>query len=90
MVQEDSTEIERAQKATLHIMLGEDYLSYKNALQSVILDTLESRRGQNCLKFTKKAAKHPKHHRWFKANTMNVNNKQEKTKYCKVAARTIR
>ena len=88
--QEDSTEIERVQKAALQIILGEDYLSYKNALQSVSLDTLESRRGQICLKFAKKAAKHPKHQQWFKTNTMNVNTRQEKTKYCKVAARTNR
>ena len=54
------------------------------------LDTLESRRGQICLKFAKKAAKHPKHQQWFKTNTMNVNTRQEKTKYCKVAARTNR
>ena len=88
--QENSIEIERVQKAALHIILGDNYLSYKNALQSVNLTSLESRREQICLKFARRASKHPKHNKWFKANTMNVNTRQEKTRYCEVVARTGR
>ena len=36
--------IERVQKAALHIILGDNYVSYRTALQSCNLTSLESRR----------------------------------------------
>ena len=62
---EESSDIERVQKAFLHIALGQAYLSYENALKISKLETLEYRRENLCLKFAKKAAKHPKHCHWF-------------------------
>ena len=86
ITQAERDEIERVQKCALHIVLDEDYLSYRNALKSVNLDSLENRRSKLCLKFAKKAAKHPKHKQWFKVKTVQKNTRQRKTKYCKVIA----
>ena len=35
ITQAEKDEIERVQKAALHIVLGNDYLSYRNALNTV-------------------------------------------------------
>ena len=82
--------IERVQKSALHIMLGEQYYSYKNALEVLSLETLDSRRNQLCLKFAKKCEKHDKFKNWFKLNNKNVNTRSEKLKYSQVQARLSR
>ena len=79
-------DIERVQKAALHIIMGENYVSYRTALQSCNLTSLESRREKLCVKFASRAAKHPKHSSWFKPNNIDVNTRQTKTKYCSVIA----
>ena len=84
--QADTMEIERVQKAALHIVLGPQYISYRNALKTLNLTSLDSRREKLCLKFANKAVKDPKHSQWFKLNTMEVNTRQEKLKYCTVIA----
>ena len=53
-------DIERVQKVGLHIILGDKYVSYRNALKSTDLQTLEARRDKLCLKFVKKAEKNGK------------------------------
>ena len=67
-----------------------DYTSYKNALKTLNLSSLDSRRDKLCLKFANKAVKNPKHNKWFKLNTIDVNTRQEKTKYCPVIAKKDR
>ena len=42
--------------------------SYKNALKTLNLSSLDSRRDKLCLKFANKAVKNPKHNKWFKLN----------------------
>ena len=86
ITQAERIEIERVQKAALHIVLGHEYTSYKNALKYFNLDSLDKRRDKLCLKFAKKAEKHPKFKKWFKVNKPNVNTRQEQTKYCEVIA----
>ena len=70
---DDNTDIERVQKCALHIILGKDYISYKNALQSFNLENLEARRTRLCLKFALKAEAHPKFRKWFQINTKTYN-----------------
>ena len=82
----ERTDIERVQKTAMHIILGEEYSDYRRALQTVGLDSLESRRTTLCLRFAKKAVKHPKHSSWFQLNTNTVNNRREKDKYYPVYA----
>ena len=86
----DRTDIERLQKAALHIILGEDYILYKNALKALNLLSLDNQRDKLCLKFAKKASKHPNHQKWFKLNNVDVNTRQDKTKYCNVFAKKNR
>ena len=61
LTQSDSIDIERVQKAALHIILGNKYSSYSSALKTTQLDSLAARREALCLKFSKKAVKHEKH-----------------------------
>ena len=66
LTQSDSIDIERVQKAALHIILGNKYTSYSSALKTAQLDSLAARREALWLKFSKKAIKHEKH--WFQMN----------------------
>ena len=88
--QADRMDIERVQKAALHIILGNEYNSYRTALKTLNLTSLDSRRDKLCLKFANKAVKDPKHNKWFKLNTVDVNTRQEKMKYCPVLAKKNR
>ena len=81
--------IERVQKVGLHIILGDQYESYKNALKTTNLESLETRREKLCLKFGKKAERNAKHMNWFKLKP-NVPTRQEDTKYWSTIARTGR
>ena len=90
LTQTESQDIERVQKNALHIVLDSDYLSYKNALNTVKLETLEQRRVKLSLKFARKAEKHPKFSKWFNLNEVNVNTRQSKPKYQEVKARLNR
>ena len=63
----DQIDIERIQKSAAHIILGSSYLSYKDALKTLNLESLKTRRDNLCLKFAKKAEKDKKFKHWFKA-----------------------
>ena len=65
---ENISEIERVQKTALHIMLGDRYVSYSNALRLSGLDKLSNRRRKLCLSFAKKSLKNNKFCNWFKPN----------------------
>ena len=68
LTKEDSLDIERVQKAFLHLALGSQYQNYESALERCNLATLESRRTKLCTTFAHKSAKHPKHKHWFEPN----------------------
>ena len=74
-------EIERIQKAFLHIALGTEYHSYKEALETAKLETLEHRRLKLCTTFAKKFAKHPKHRSWFKPENSATRTRNAKPKF---------
>ena len=63
--------IERVQKCSLRVILGEDYLDYHNALDFCKLKTLFERREERCLSFAKRCLKHPVHSRLFPLNPYN-------------------
>ena len=78
------------QKVALHIILGDQYESYRNALNMTNLVTLDARRDKLCLKFAhKKTEKNIKHKNWFKPK-QNVNTRHVDSKYCSTLARTNR
>ena len=65
----DSDKLERIQKISLRVILGEMYNSYNAALEMTGLQTLESRRTQRCLDFSLKCLKHPRNSRLFPVNS---------------------
>ena len=72
-------DIERVQKCALHIILGTEYSSYKNALYIVNMQTLEERRTQLCLNFALKSEANPKFRNWFQ-HTNSTYDTRKKTK----------
>ena len=65
LTKEDVVLLERVQKTALAIIIGSDYTGYKDALNSLNVETLEERREKLCLNFAKKAAKSEKWKHWF-------------------------
>ena len=65
LTSDDIDALERVQKTTCAIILGRNYRGYEDALKSLKLKSLESRREELCLKFAKKAAKSQKFDHWF-------------------------
>ena len=78
----ESNDIESVQKSFLHIVLGENYKGFKNALKICNLETFKERRQKLCLNLAKKAAKHPSHKKWFKLQETKQNTRSKKTTYC--------
>ena len=87
LTQSDSQDIERVQKTALHIMLGDSYVNYRNALDIVGLESLHERREALCMKFAKKAVKHSKHSNWFVPNVRQANTRLVQDKFCPVYAK---
>ena len=54
---EDSEDLERVQKSAMKIILKEEYLSYEQALEKLMLCKLSERREKMCLKFAKNCTK---------------------------------
>ena len=52
----------------LKIILGSEYKNYKNAMNSLELETLKERREQLCLDFARKCLKNPKMKHFFAPN----------------------
>ena len=86
----EQIDLERIQRSATHIILGEDFVSYKEALKSLELDTLKERRDRLCLNFGKKAEKHPKFQKWFKPAVYPQRTRQDKLKYCSVVSKHSR
>ena len=82
----EKQDLERIQKCAAHIILGADYTSYQDALETLQLDSLEHRRNSLALKFAIKAEKHNKFKAWFKPTTKSVNTRAKRFKYCDVKA----
>ena len=61
----NSIQIERVQKVACHIILGDKYETYDNALNIIGHDSLNTRRVQLCMTFAKKALKNPNYSNWF-------------------------
>ena len=86
----EQNDIERVQRSVAYIILGDNYLSYKDALKYLGLDSLNNRRDKLCLKFGRKAEKHEKFRKWFKPATYKQFTRQAKLKYCGVVSKHTR
>ena len=92
---QEKIQIERVQKCALYIILGVNYLSYTQALETLKCEKLEDRRIRLCKKFAWKASQHPKYQTWFCENepvlvNTRAKKKKEKIKYKSVETRTER
>ena len=82
-------ELERVQKSTFSIILGDQYRSYRSALKYLNMETLHTRRIKLCKKFAKKSSNSTKFSHWFKIRNRIFNTRQNQ-KYCQVFSRTAR
>ena len=64
----EKKQIERVQKAAFNIILGEEYISYDNALIILHSERLSLRRQTLSLSFGRKALNDPKYYSWFRVN----------------------
>ena len=60
LTKKERKDLERVQKAALRVILGDRYKSYKEALKTIKIDSLEERRQQICLKFAKQCLRNEK------------------------------
>ena len=65
---ENKEDLERIQKSALKLILKEKFISYKNALNILELDSLEDRRESLCLEFAKRCLKNEKMKSLFPKN----------------------
>ena len=87
----ESRRIEGILKTGLHIILKDQYISFKNALQKTGMKSLSSRRKDMIFKFGKSADKSPKFSQCFQKSTFNIYLRQKpKNLYKQVTCRTNR
>ena len=77
----DKIDIERVQKSACHVILGSEYESYSKALETLCLETLETRRIKLCLNFALSCEKNEKFKSWFVPNLKRTNTRQKNSKY---------
>ena len=65
LTKQEIYQIERVQKCALHVILGEDYLSYDMAVKALDVEKLSDRRAKLSLNFARKCEKPPKYSKWF-------------------------
>ena len=83
LTSKEVAQIERVQKISFAIILGDDYRTYKSALNKLNMQTLESRRKDICLTFERKALKIDKYSKWFcdsEEGTPKINTRYAETK----------
>ena len=94
----ESLQIERVQKCALHVILGDEYVSYDSAASFLSVERLSDRRPKLCLNLARRAEKNPKYQNWFSPAEIEVdvppNTRSDKTskltKYKPVPHRTDR
>ena len=67
---EQDQKLEAIQKVALRVILGQDYLSYEEALSKTSLVSLNKRRQDRCIKYALKASRHPDNMQMFPPNTV--------------------
>ena len=90
LTKKNTAQIERVQKSAFAIILGQNYISYENALCILNMETLSNRREALSLKLAKKAMEHPHHSTWFEAHGETVNTRAVKMALKTAITRTER
>ena len=86
----DKIDIERVQKSACHVILGNNYNTYLEALDALGLEDLHSRREQLCTTFALKAVTSEKYCNWFKLNNKRNGKRRIQNKYTEIKCRTKR
>ena len=81
LTESDSKDIERIQKASVKIIMGNRYSDYNNSLKFLKLESLEERRSKLCLNFAKKCLRIEKSKSFFPINKNNSKNTRHFEKY---------
>ena len=68
LTSEEDKKLETIQKTALKVILGQDYLSYEDALITTSFKSLRDRRQERSLKYALKAIKHPVNKNMFPIN----------------------
>ena len=72
-------QIERVQRTCCHIILGDNFEGYEDALAELNLQRLSDRRSMLCLNFAKKAIKSEKYTNWFEVKAqIGIETRSEK------------
>ena len=72
LTQAQSDNIERVQRTSLKVILGQSYIDYDSALELCDLEKLFSRRENRCLSFGLRCLKHKKHKSMFPLNDEEI------------------
>ena len=83
LTQQEVKQIERVQRCAMYIILGDNYVSYDNALDILECENLDDRRVKLCENFAKKSLKNSRYKSWFCANNSpppTINTRHEATK----------
>ena len=86
----DSKILESVQKCALGIMLGQDYISYKESFLKTGIPRLDIRRDKMCLEFPLKSLENPIYSSWFVKNQVQSKRSSNGRKYLDVQTRTNR
>ena len=82
-------QIECVQRTCCHIILGDNFEGYEDALAELNLQRLSDRRNMLCLNFARKAIKSKKYKNWFEVQTqIGIETRSEKNILKPVTART--
>ena len=90
LTDEERTSLERVQRVACRIILQSDYEGYEEALATLQLDDLDSRRSSLCLSFAKKCLKNNKACSMFPTNRSNIHSVRNHETYFVQPARTSR
>jgi hypothetical protein len=90
LTQQNTADIERVQKCALAIILGKGYISYSNALNTLGLKRLSSRREELSTQFAEKALKSKKYSSWFLPIKKGINTRSQTKRVKEANTRTKR
>jgi hypothetical protein len=87
----EKTQLNRVLRCGLHIMYGDSYGSFRQAVTRAGMLTITEQLHKMTAKYARKASQHSKFSKWFKVRPeAQVNTRNQKTKYLPVASRTAR
>ena len=90
LTEENTSDLERVQKSALKIILKEQYITYDQALETLMLASLSERRKKLCLKFAKNCTKNNLTSELFPLNPPTKSRGKAKEKYKVTHANTAR